>query len=84
MRKLLITIKLIYQGWKNYIIDKISDVRYKKYFAERYNICKSCEFNKLSICEKCGCVLKAKTMAEDAECPVGKWKSIEETLKEKR
>ena len=46
----------------------------------RYLICEKCEFNKLSICQKCGCFLKSKTKAEDAECPVGKWKTIDETL----
>ena len=80
MRNFILTLKLIWQGWKNYFIDLVSDIKYKRYFDERYHICKKCEFNKLSICQKCGCVLNAKTKAEDAECPVGKWKTIEETL----
>ena len=81
MRNLILTLRLIWQGWKNYFIDLVSDIKYKRYFDERYLICEKCEFNKLSICQKCGCVLKAKTKAEDAECPVGKWKNISETLK---
>ena len=80
MNKLILTMKLIWQGWRNYFLDIISDIKYKRYFDERYCICQKCEFNKFSICQKCGCVLKAKTKAEDAECPVGKWKTIEETL----
>jgi hypothetical protein len=80
MRKLFLIIKLIWQGWKNYVIDLISDIRYKKYFDERYKVCKACEYNQLTICQKCGCFTKAKTMAEDAECPVGKWQTIPETL----
>ena len=80
MKKIILTLRLIWQGWKNYFIDLVSDIKYKRYFDERYHICQKCEFNKLSICQKCGCVLKAKTKAEYAECPIGKWKTIEETL----
>ena len=67
MRKIILALKLIWQGWKNYFIDLVSDIKYKRYFDERYHICKKCEFNKLSICQK-------------SECPGGKWKTIEETL----
>ena len=80
MKKIILTLRLIWQGWKNYFIDLVSDIKYKKYFDERYSICKKCEFNKLSICQKCGCFLKSKTKSEDSECPVGKWKTINETL----
>lgn len=82
MRNFLITLKLIWQGWTNWILDLISDIKYKKYFNERYEICSECESNKMGICTECGCVLKAKTMAEDASCPKGKWKTIPERLKE--
>lgn len=81
MRTIFINIKLIWQGWRNWILDLISDIKYKRYFEYRYNICKSCDHNKMSICEKCGCFTKAKSMAEDAECPVGKWKTIPEMIK---
>lgn len=81
MKKLFLTLKLIWQGWRNYFLDIVSDIKYKRYFDERYHICQKCEFNKLSICQKCGCVLKAKTKSEDAECPVGKWKNIYEAIK---
>jgi len=80
MQRILLTIKLIWQGWTNVILDLISDIKYKDIFSDRYEICKSCEHNKLGICEKCGCVLKAKTKSEDSECPVGKWKTVKETL----
>ena len=69
MKKIVLTLKLIWQGWRNYFLDIVSDIKYKRYFDERY-----------CICQKCGCVLNAKTKAEDAECPVGKWKTIEEML----
>ena len=79
---LLITLKLIFHGWSNMILDLISDIKYKKYFDARYEICKTCPHNKHGICDICGCVLKAKTMSEDSECPDGKWKTIEETLRD--
>lgn len=74
-------IKNIIQGWLNFILDIISDIKYKKEFDERLEICKLCEHNKLGICDLCGCVLKAKTKAEDEVCSIGKWKTIEETIK---
>lgn len=80
MKLFFIKIKLIWQGWTNFIIDKISDIRYKKYFDARYEICKSCEEGKHGICEVCGCVIRMKTMSEDSECPHGKWLTIPDTL----
>lgn len=77
-------LKLIWQGWTNLILDFISDVKYKKYFDARYEICKTCDHNKHGICDICGCVLKAKTMSEDSECPDEKWKTIPETLEEEK
>ena len=64
------------------VLDFISDVKYKKYFDARYEICKVCEDNKNSLCKHCGCFIPAKTMAEDSECPIGKWKTIKETLED--
>ncbi len=81
MRNLLITLKLIWQGWTNWILDLISDIKYKSYFDARRAICEVCTKNSLGICKECGCVIKAKTMAEDAECPLKKWLTIPETLK---
>lgn len=57
-------------------LDMISDIKYKKVFDERMEICKACEHNKIGICTKCHCVLKAKTKAEGSACPVGKWHEI--------
>ena len=73
-------IKLIFQGWINWFLDKWSDLKYKKYFDERLNICKTCEYNKSGVCSVCHCVLKAKTKAEGSKCPKGKWDTIEKTL----
>ena len=73
-------IKLIIQGWWNWLLDCISDIKYKKYFDDRLNICKTCEHNKYGFCDICGCVLKAKTKAEDSVCPDKKWDTIKNTL----
>ena len=73
-------LKEIWQGWKNLILDKISDIKYKEYFDKRYEICKVCQDNHDGICQLCFCVIKAKTKAEDSRCPVDKWGTIEEIL----
>lgn len=69
-------IKNILIGWKNLLLDIISDIKYKDIFNERLNICKSCKYYKIGICQKCGCVVAAKTKAEDEECPIKKWSII--------
>lgn len=82
MKYILIHIKLIWQGWRNLVLDLVSDIKYKEQFDARMEICKHCDMNEFGICRMCGCVLKAKTKSEDSECPVGKWKTIKETLEE--
>lgn len=81
MRNFFNTIKLIWQGWTNMLLDLISDIRYKREFEERYEICKTCYHNSHGFCDICGCLLKAKTKSEDSECPMKKWLTIKETLK---
>ena len=46
-------------------------------------ICNACDDNMSGVCKHCGCVLAAKTKAEESECPIGKWKTIKETINEK-
>jgi hypothetical protein len=54
----------------------------EKEIAERYNICKSCEFFSDNTCTKCGCnlvreqVYMNKLAWADQSCPIGKWKAI--------
>jgi len=79
----MIYIKYIIQGWWNWILDKISDIKYKKEFNERLEICNSCDENKNGICGVCHCILVAKTKSEDSSCPLHKWDTIENTLKQK-
>lgn len=40
---------------------------------QRLGICASCEHNRLSVCKKCGCILRLKTQWAGTKCPVGKW-----------
>ena len=81
MRNFFNTVRLIWQGWTNMLLDLISDIRYKKEFEERYEICKVCNHNLHGFCDICGCLLKAKTKSEDSECPMKKWLTIKDTLK---
>lgn len=73
-------LKIILQGWWNVFLDFISDIKYKKYFDERYKICSECEKNKCGICKECGCIIIAKTKSEDSSCPLKKWLTIKDTL----
>lgn len=41
--------------------------------AERFNICKSCDFFIENRCSKCGCFMEAKSKFTVSSCPVGKW-----------
>lgn len=73
----MIPVKYIIQGWWNWLLDLVSDIKYKKEFDARLEICKQCEHNKHGVCDICHCVLVAKTKSEDSECPDGKWQAIQ-------
>ena len=47
----------------------------QKMSEERLKTCKDCEhfIKPLSICKKCGCILKIKTRMPWESCPIGKW-----------
>lgn len=81
MRRIYIFFKLIIQGWSNFFLDKISNIKYKKEFDERLDICNHCEKNNSGICSICHCVLVAKTKSEDSKCPIDKWDTIKNTVK---
>ena len=40
---------------------------------ERLAICGKCEFSDGSMCTKCGCYLRLKTILSAWHCPIGKW-----------
>lgn len=44
---------------------------------ERMATCKGCDRFKLGICTECHCVMSWKTTLAHAECPIGKWGSVE-------
>lgn len=72
----MLPIKYIIQGWWNLFLDLVSDLKYKKEFDQRMEICKACDKNVHGVCSVCHCVLVAKTKSEDSECPLQKWKSV--------
>lgn len=80
----MVNVRYIFEGWLNMIMDVFSDIKYAKEFNERLAICHKCDRNSFGICRECGCVVKAKTKVEDCECPIGKWKTISETVKNKK
>lgn len=43
------------------------------YRVIRLEICKTCEFNTLGICRKCGCFVNIKTALKNIECPIKLW-----------
>lgn len=84
LRDILLISKYIVIGWWNVFLDFISDIKYKKYFDARKAICDVCEKNSHGICTQCHCVITAKTKVEEMSCPLKKWKTIEETIKEEQ
>jgi hypothetical protein len=39
----------------------------------REGICRSCEYYKKPICQRCGCVIAIKARLQTSKCPEGKW-----------
>jgi hypothetical protein len=48
---------------------------------ERMAICEACEHYKPATtqCEQCGCFMVGKTKFLSSECPIGKWKAVDES-----
>jgi len=76
-------IKEIYEGWTNHLF---SDDEYINRMSEaRLHICDICpkhsKFHETPLrfddhCTDCGCTLVAKTKCLSCECPIGKWKAV--------
>jgi len=84
MRRIINFIKIIpyiIEGWTNFFLDLVSDIKYKKEFDERLEICRSCEKHSHGFCKVCGCAVVAKTKYEECECPIGKWSAINKNVK---
>lgn len=54
----------------------------KKIVNERMSICQQCEnfFSLTKQCKICLCIMPAKTMLADAECPIKKWGKTHEHI----
>ena len=76
MKKVFKKIKSIVQGWRNYFVNIVSDLKYRDIFIERLDVCENCASRKGHFCGECGCFIPAKTKAEDECCPLGKWNAI--------
>ena len=72
-------LKQIVQGYNNWIFP---DKKTEDLAVHRLAICKECPersdaqnslISTFSSCKKCGCMLQAKTRAEQAQCPLLKW-----------
>lgn len=55
----------------NYVTDDIRGGRYK--------VCLGCEklFKPTRTCKECGCFMSLKTWLKNAECPLGKWGTVD-------
>lgn len=69
---MFLKIKYIIQGYFYWFISKFKELKNHKLYLQRLEICEKCNKNKNGICEKCGCVVKAKTKS-DSQCPLNKW-----------
>jgi hypothetical protein len=63
-------LKNILAGWKNVLI---KDPEVERLAHARGEICLQCPHRKRIVCGLCGCPLKAKLRAPDAECPDNRW-----------
>lgn len=83
-------LRLILNGWKNYLF---ADSRIEQLAKKRAEICSECEhavegfYEKLMpddtlkemkglLCSLCDCPLQTKCRSEHDECPVGLWKDV--------
>ena len=44
----------------------------------RMEICNECEFLFAGFCRQCVCLMSVKTKLKSSECPIGKWKAVED------
>ena len=69
-------IKQVTEGYYNLLKKKIkiSSKDIEDMSQYRLEICTSCEeFTEKQTCNVCGCNMNAKTRAQSAKCPIGKW-----------
>lgn len=49
---------------------------------DRLAHCEPCEHNKMGICKRCGCIVKAKVRFANQRCPIGLWGRESQGLKD--
>lgn len=69
---MFLSFKYIIQGYFHLFLSKFKQLKNYKLYNHRLDICNQCEENIKGICDKCGCVLKAKTKS-NSKCPLNKW-----------
>ena len=72
-RKMVKKLINIIKGWYFSLFNKNEQLANK-----RISICKKCEYcvhieSLGDICDRCGCILDAKTRVEDEKCELNKW-----------
>ena len=84
------SLKQIYEGWKNHLLPEEQLKDFINYISEeRMSICTECEehsYNKPEYttvrpdahCTNCGCTLAAKTKCLSCECPLKKWGPVDQ------
>ena len=56
------------------------DIENLEHFAKvRYAICRECEHYRMYLCGKCGCFMPAKVRFRNMNCPIGRWKAVDDT-----
>jgi len=53
----------------------------KDTIEERLGYCNFCENNKFGVCNKCGCIVKAKVRFSNQNCPIKLWEAELQDLK---
>ena len=49
-------------------VEKVIEFR-----QHRISICNVCPSSQFGVCTECACVIQAKVLLEDSECPLNKW-----------
>lgn len=55
------------------ILNNLKILKDEVQLNNRKMLCHNCEYLKVEVCIKCGCIMPLKWKLELASCPVGKW-----------
>lgn len=65
--------KSLYRAIKFYLASLVVRRTVTDKVSGRLMVCVECEFNSGGVCAPCGCVIKAKVLCEECECPKELW-----------